>query len=383
MKLKEIDKNGTLQGFVLVRSCEKKLSKNGSSYLDMVIYDGETDYVAKKWDFSGTDADKPVINTIYLVRGSLSMYNNQPQFRVERIRKSLESDDVNLADYIPSASFEGQFMYDKIIEYINSFSDEELKKLAAAVLETYKDRIMELPAAFRLHHAVRGGLLMHTLSICRIAEAVAALYPSVDKDLLLCGVILHDIAKSEEFSLSPTGLVDGYTVPGTLIGHLVKGAMIIEEIGKENEISDETRTLIEHMLISHHGIPEYGVAVRPLFLEAEILSALDTLDADIYEIESVVRDIMPGAFTNKVWALEDRKFYNHGRKPIVTDVNFDWKISPLTDEKQEQVPEEEKQNGEEQQLAENDDTQSADAEETQKTDAAENGSVHKEMIAEK
>ena len=329
MKLKEIDKNGTLQGFVLVRSCERKLTKNGATYLDMVIFDGENDYVAKNWDFRGTDEDKPVPNTLLLVRGTLSTYNNQPQFRVERFRNATESDDVRLSDYIPSASFESDYMYRSVMGYVESFADEELKTLAAAVLEAYKDKIMELPAAYRLHHAVRGGLLMHTLSICRLAEAVAMLYPSVDRDLLLCGVILHDIAKSEEFSVSASGLVEGYTVPGTLIGHLVKGAMIIEEIGKEKGIGEDTRVLIEHMLISHHGIPEYGAAVRPLYLEAEILSALDTLDADIYEIESVVKDITPGTFTNKVWALEDRKFYNHGRKPIVTDVDFDWRICPL------------------------------------------------------
>ena len=335
MKLKEIDKNGTLQGFVLVRSCEKKLTKNGSTYLDMTIFDGENEYVAKHWDFRGSDADKPHANMLILVRGTLSVYNNQPQFRVERMRKVTESDDVKLSDYIPSASFECEFMYNAIMEYVNAFEDEELKTLAAAVLEAYKAKILELPAAYRLHHAIRGGLMMHTLSICRLAEAVAMLYPSVDKDLLLCGAILHDVAKSEEFSLSATGLVDGYTVPGTLIGHLVKGAMIIEEIGKEKKISDNTRMLIEHMLISHHGIPEYGAAVRPLFLEAEILSALDTLDANIYEIENIVKDITPGAFTNKVWALEDRKFYHHGRKPVVVDVNFDWRIGPLQSDEEE------------------------------------------------
>ena len=326
MKFQQIDKNGTLQGFVLMRSCDKKVSKNGSTYLDMVIYDGETDLVAKKWDFNGTDEDKPVPNMLYLVRGTVNLYNNQPQFRVERIRKAAESDDVDISDFIPSASFPGEYMFNSICAYVEKFEDEELKTLASAVLDTYKSRIIDLPAAFRLHHAVRGGLLMHTLSICRLAEAVAMLYPSVDKDLLLCGVILHDIAKSDEFSLSPTGLVDGYTVPGTLVGHLVKGAMIIEEIGKEKGVSDDTRMMIEHMLISHHGEPEYGAAVRPLFLEAEILSALDTLDADIYEIESALRDVNAGGFTNKLWALEDRKFYNHGRKPVVTDVNFDWKI---------------------------------------------------------
>ena len=98
------------------------------------------------------------------------------------------------------------------------------------------------------------------------------------------------------------------------------------------QVPEETAILLEHMLLSHHGIPEYGAAVRPLFLEAEILSALDTLDANIYEIENVVKDITPGAFTNKIWALEDRKFYNHGRKKVVTDVDFDWRICPLQDE---------------------------------------------------
>ena len=338
MNLKEIDKNGTLQGFVLVRSCDKKLTKNGGTYLDMTIYDGKNDYSAKCWDFKGTDNEKPAVNALILVRGTLSTYNGQPQFRVERFRNVLPSDDVKISDYIPSAAFEGEFMFGEILAIVESFTDGELKKLANAVLDEYRDRITDLPAAFRLHHAVRGGLLMHTLSICRLAQTAASLYPSVDRDLLLCGAILHDIAKSDEFSLSPTGLVDGYTVSGTLIGHLVKGAMIVEEIGKNLGVSENTRMLVEHMLISHHGVPEYGAAVRPLFLEAEILSALDTLDADIYEIESVVKDLTPGAFSNKVWALEDRKFLNHGRKPVSTDVSLDWFIgtpSPQAEQTQE------------------------------------------------
>ena len=164
--------------------------------------------------------------------------------------------------------------------------------------------------------------MMHTLSICRLAQCVAAQYPSVDGELLLAGAIMHDIAKSDEFNLSPTGLVDSYTVRGILVGHLVKGAMIIDEIGRKLEISEELLTLLEHMMISHHGEPEFGAAVRPSFLEAEILSALDTLDADIYEIESVVKGVQPGGFSTKVWALNDRKFSNHGRKEPVTDVRF-------------------------------------------------------------
>lgn len=322
MHLEEIDRAGTLQGFVLVKSCERKNSKNGSVYLDLTINDGESDINAKIWDFKGTTAEQPQTNTLIRVRGTMSTYNSQNQFKIDRYRPAVTEDNVNIADYIPSAAYSGDYMFDEITALAASFEDEQLKKLTAAVLEKYKDRIFDLPAAFKLHHAVRGGLLMHTLSICRMAECVASLYPSVDRDLLLCGAILHDIAKSEEFNLAPTGLVESYTVEGTLLGHLVRGAMIVEETGKEIGIEPDTLMLVEHMLISHHGIPEYGAAVRPLFLEAEILSSLDTLDADIYEIENVVKGVENGAFTNKVWALDDRKFYNHGRKVTDTQVNI-------------------------------------------------------------
>lgn len=322
MKLEEIDKNGTLQGFVLVKSCDKKSAKNGSTYLDLVITDGENDVVAKIWDFHPESADAPAVGTVIRVRGTLSLYNNQPQFKIDRFRPSNETDNINISEFVPSASFGGEEMYNEIISLAEGFSDDELKKLTLAVLEEYKSRILELPAAFKLHHAVRGGLLMHTLSLCRLAEAVAALYPSVDRELLLTGAILHDIAKSEEFNLTPTGLVDGYTARGTLVGHLVGGAILVSELGKQLGLSEETLTLVEHMLISHHGIPDYGAAVRPLFLEAEVLSAIDTFDANLYEIENALKDVEVGAFTNRMWALDDRKFYNHGRKKVVTDVNL-------------------------------------------------------------
>ncbi len=327
MKLKEIDNNGTLQGYVLVKSCEKKTTKTGSTYLDMSISDGETDVVAKLWDFRAADTEKPPVNSLILVRGTLSTYNGQPQFKIDRWRPLNENDNVRMSDYVPSAAFEGEDMFRALMQLVASFRDAELKTLASAVLNEYKARILELPAAFRLHHAVRGGLLLHTLSICKLAEAVCALYVSADRDLLLCGAILHDIAKSEEFNLAPTGLVDSYSVPGTLIGHLVRGAMIVEELGRANGVSEDTLMLVEHMLISHHGLPEYGAAVRPLFLEAVLLSALDTLDANVYEVENVLKGVEPGGFSAKVWALEDRKFYNHGRRPVGTDVDFGWRVA--------------------------------------------------------
>lgn len=320
MRLEEIDNNGTLQGFVLVKSCDRKSAKNGSSYLDLIITDGESDVVAKIWDYKGDAESQPSVGTVIRVRGTLSLYNNQPQFKIDRFRPSNEADNIDINDFVPSANFSGSEMYDAVVKIAEGFSDEELKKLTLTILDEYKNRILNIPAAFKLHHAVRSGLLMHTLTLCRLAQSVSDIYPSIDSDLLLCGAILHDIAKTEEFNLAPTGLVDGYTVRGTLVGHLVGGAMLVDEIGKRLDISSDTLMLVEHMLISHHGIPDYGAAVRPLFLEAEVLSAIDTFDANLFEIANAVKDVDVGAFTNRMWALDDRKFYNHGRKAVCTDV---------------------------------------------------------------
>ena len=154
---------------------------------------------------------------------------------------------------------------------------------------------------------------MHTLSILRLAKSVCAIYRYVNYDLLCTGAILHDIAKTEELEVASTGIAGEYTVRGNLLGHLVMGAVNIDRIGRENGISEETLTLVEHMLISHHGTPEFGAAKMPMFIEAELLSQLDLLDARLYEMNHAVSEVEVGAFTPRQWALENRNLYNHGR----------------------------------------------------------------------
>ena len=322
MNLKEIDGNGTVEGFVLVKSCDKKTAKNGSMFLDLRLADKSGEINAKVWDFR-EGAFLPEANSIVKVRGVISEYNGTPQLRVDRIRAKWDNDNVDMADIIPSADYTGAFMMQSIRDKVDAFRTEPLKKLVNAVLDEYGDRMIDCPAAFRLHHAIRGGLLMHTLSIVKLCECVASIYPAVDRELLISGAILHDVCKTDEFVISQSGLVDGYTAEGTLVGHLVMGAMMVDRIARENDVDRDTAMLLEHMLISHHGEPEFGAATRPLFLEAEILSELDSLDANIYEIESCLADVSPREFSNRQWALHDRKFYNHGRKAPETKVNLD------------------------------------------------------------
>lgn len=312
----EINNNGGVEGFCFVKNMEVKKTAKGVPFLDLILTDSSGEIGAKLWDYKEDLHQCIQPNTVIKVRGTISMFNDALQLRVDRARVVLDSDGVRIEDFIPSADYSGEAMYDELFDEVNRFENAQLKRLVLTVLEQNKEKMLYWPAAFKLHHAIRGGLLYHTLSILRLAQSVAAVYPCVEKELLFSGVILHDVAKIQEFDVSDAGVASGYTVEGTLIGHLVKGAMNIERIGDELGIDKELLMLVEHMILSHHGEPEFGAAVRPMFLEAEILSQLDLMDARIYEISQAVSEVQAGEFTPRQWALENRKLYNHGLKEV-------------------------------------------------------------------
>ncbi|MBE6771265.1 MAG: HDIG domain-containing protein [Ruminococcaceae bacterium] len=301
------------EGFCLIKTVEKKLTAKGVPYLDLVLADNSGEISAKLWDYKETPSNQFKVFDFVKVRGSYVPFNDVIQFRVERIRPVMPEDDVAIEDYVPSACLTGEIMLAEIEKVIDSFNDEELKTLVRAVVSEYREKLLYWPAAKNLHHAVRSGLLMHTLSILRLAKCVCSIYRFVNYDLLCSGAILHDIAKIEEMQASVTGIAAEYTVKGNLLGHLVMGAMCVDRIGRELGISEETLTLVEHMLISHHGTPEFGAAKLPMFIEAELLSQLDLMDARLYEMHSAVEAVDEGAFTPRQWALENRNLYNHGK----------------------------------------------------------------------
>lgn len=304
---------GAYEGYCLIKSVEKKQTAKGVPYLDLMLADNDGEINAKLWDYKETPTNKFKSFDFVKVRGTYVPFNDSIQFRVERIRYVMPEDEVAIEDYVPSAVLTGEVMLAEIKKIVDSFNDEELKKLVFAVIDEYSEKLLYWPAAKNLHHAVRSGLLMHTLSILRLAKSVCDIYRFVNYDLLCSGAILHDIAKIEELQASETGIASEYTVRGNLIGHLVMGAINIDRIGTSLGISPETLTLVEHMLISHHGTPEFGASKYPMFIEAELLSQLDLLDARVYEMRSAVEAVDVGAFTPRQWALENRNLFNHGR----------------------------------------------------------------------
>ncbi|MCQ2489722.1 MAG: HD domain-containing protein [Clostridia bacterium] len=308
-----------VDGFALVKQAEVKTSSKGGKYLDIDLADKDGEINGKYWDYTDGEYNP---GDLVKVRGTISEYNGRPQMRIELIRLATFQDNVNVADYVKSADYKPEDMFAKICEIICRFSDEDLKKICLKVYEDNKEKLLYYPAALRLHHAMLGGLLFHTLSIMTTALKVCEVYPQIDKDLLVAGAALHDIGKLEEIESSTLGVASEYSVDGNLIGHLVRGAFIVRKTGEELGIDEEKIRLLEHMLLSHHGNPEYGAAVRPMFLEASVLNMLDDLDAKIYEISEFASEVEPGTLTQRQWALDNVRIYNHGRKEIKPQANL-------------------------------------------------------------
>ena len=207
-------------------------------------------------------------------------------------------------------------MYNTIFDYTNSFKNSDLQLLTQYILKTNKEELLRFPAALKLHHAMRGGLLFHTVTMLKSAEAFCKvykeLYPALSTDLVYAGVILHDIAKLHELTVGELGLATAYSMKGQLLGHINIGVAMLEQAAAELMTDESITTLLQHILLSHHGSPEFGSPRMPMFPEAEIVSTVDLLDARMFEMFDALDPVSPGEFSERLWALENRQLYKHG-----------------------------------------------------------------------
>lgn len=322
MNFTPIDNKGLVDGFCIIKSIEQKTSSKGDAYLDMMLGDNEGEINAKLWRYSKEIHGEYTANELVKIRGVISQYNGSDQLKIERIRHTTEEDGVNISDFVKTALYSGEDMFNELLSIAENFTDEELREIVTAILKDNRLCLLYWPAAFKLHHAVRGGLLLHTLSIVRLAEKVCEIYPFVDKELLISGAIVHDIAKLSEFNVAESGIATGYSNEGNLLGHLAMGAMVINDYAKRLNISQKTAMLLEHMILSHHGEPEFGAAVRPMFIEAELLSELDLMDSRVFEMREAVESTAPEDFSGRIWAMDNRKLFNHNRKDLKLDTKL-------------------------------------------------------------
>jgi 3'-5' exoribonuclease len=215
-----VRKDDRFLGFLLVRMAEQRQSSKGDKYLDMTLGDATGDLNAKVWDGKATP---PSVGTVVKVQATVQEYNGRLQLRVERLRAAQPQDEVDMSALTLCAPEPPESMLAEIYEAIDKMQCEDLKKILREMLSACGDKLTYYPAAQRLHHAERSGLLHHTVSMLRTAQALLPLYPFLDADLLLAGVIAHDLSKTAEMQSDMMGNVKDYSTEGLLLGHLVRG----------------------------------------------------------------------------------------------------------------------------------------------------------------
>lgn len=196
---------------------------------------------------------------------------------------------------------------EKLDYYLKEIKNPILSEITNEIIKEYRHDFLLYPAAVRMHHNYIGGLAYHTLTICDLAMPFVNVYSMLDKDLLIAGALLHDISKIIEFR-SPTE--DKYSIKGQLLGHLVLGAMEVERVAEKLGYKDsEEAMLLEHIIISHHGNPQFGACKRPETPEALLLWLVDTADSKLRVIEETFEKIEPGRFTDNIAVLDKTKCY--------------------------------------------------------------------------
>jgi 3'-5' exoribonuclease len=310
--VKDLKKEMEVIDFFMVKSVNVKTGSTGKPYLDVTLGDNTGEINGKKWDVGSSDhllKEKDIVKIIAVV----TEFNSQLQLKIQRIRKAVPEsnpDDImDMGDFVKAAPEAPEDMYDYIFRTCDSIKDDDYRKLCLRVLEDNKEKLMYYPAASKNHHAELGGLLYHTKRMLMNGERVCQVYTNLNKDIVIAGVVLHDIQKIFEIDADTDGMASGYSFEGQMLGHIVMGVKYIDKLADETELPYEKKIMMEHMVLSHHYEPEFGSPKKPLFAEAEVLHYLDILDARMYDMEEAVAHTEPGGFSDRVWTLDNRRIY--------------------------------------------------------------------------
>jgi 3'-5' exoribonuclease len=281
----------------LVRSKDRKTARNGNAYLDLEFQDSTGTIKAKLWDCDSADLDFEADDVVKVAAG-VELYQGNPQLSLRKIVKCREA-DVDLADYLPHSAQNSQEIFKGLLKRVQQMPQGPLQTLLLNIFndEEIARKYRQAPAAMTFHHAFIGGLIEHVNSLVRLGDRVCDHYPFLDRELILAGLLLHDIGKIEELNFA-RGF--GYSTRGNLIGHISMGVEIVRD--KMREIPDfppELWDRLQHIILSHHGKLEFGSPKEPMFMEALAVSYLDDLDSKLEAmLEQYATDKdRPGDFT--------------------------------------------------------------------------------------
>jgi 3'-5' exoribonuclease len=283
----ELQPNQIITATLLVQHKEVRQKRSGEPCLSMILGDRTGEIEARMWDNVADVMDTFERDDFLKVRGLLQVYHNRLQLTVHRLQKQTE-DAIDFTDFYPTSARSADEMFAELRSIVASVANPHLNALLSAIIEDPEiaRRLKVAPAAKNVHHAFLGGLLEHVISMCGLARLLTSHYKDLDLDLLLAGVVLHDIGKVHELTYDRSF---GYSSEGQLLGHIFIGLrMIDEKLRALPNFPSRLRTLLEHMILSHHGELEYGSPKVPLFPEALLLHHIDNLDSKMECMRSFV-----------------------------------------------------------------------------------------------
>lgn len=305
-KVYEYEVGQRFVNFLYLKAVTKGVASNQKSFLSLTLQDQSGDIEAKLWDISVEQEEMYVEGTIVKIEGELHDYKGKLQLKIRQIRVAKDTDEVTPDEFFARAPVPKDELYEKITYYINNMANEKLKKITEYLVLKHQNEFLEYPAATKNHHEFVSGLAYHVYCMLRLGESIANLYPSINKDLLYAGIILHDLGKVTELS-GPVSTK--YTVEGNLLGHISLMSIEIGNASVELGIDGEEITVLQHLVLSHHGKYEWGSPKLPLIKEAEILHYIDNIDAKMNMLDRALERVEPGDYTERIFALENRSFY--------------------------------------------------------------------------
>ena len=301
----ELEANHVITTSFLVHQKEVRQKKTGELYLSLLLGDRTGELDAKMWDNVSEVIDAFERDDFVKVKGLIQVFHNRPQLTIHKVRR-MDDSEIEFKDYFPSSKRDPEEMWRELRGIVAGIGNRHLKALLEALFddEDIARRYRIAPAAKQIHHAFLGGLIEHVLSLCTLARMTAAHYPNVDVDLLLTGTLLHDIGKIYELNYE-RGF--SYSSEGQLLGHINIGMrMVAEKLRGLPDFPLTLRSLVEHMILSHHGALEFGSPKLPQFPEALLLHYLDDMDSKMECMRALIENDrqVEGCFTTYNSALE-------------------------------------------------------------------------------
>ncbi len=291
---------------LLIKGVLKGATDKGAPYLTITLQDKSGSIHAKLWNVNSSEEEIAKVGKVVLITGDVIEYNNALQLRIRSI-SPLNQESVSMDDFVMTADISKEALKKKINTAISSINNINYRNMVIKIYEKVGDDFYDYPAAARIHHSFLGGLAVHITDMVKLGNVICELYPQLNSDLLIAGILTHDIGKMIEFS-GP--ITTEYTLEGKLTGHISIMHGKLMEVSKELNIEDsEEAILLRHMVLSHHGQYEYGSPVLPQLQEAEVLYIIDNLDARLNTLETALKQTKPGFFTPRIFSLENRSFY--------------------------------------------------------------------------